>query len=236
MAITTMRQPEWIFTNPPVPHHDAMVTMNERVAAIKNNRASDLIWCLEHPSTYTVGTGVSAVASDTPPLTPTSHHPTIIATGRGGQTTWHGPGQRVCYVMMDIAARGLDAHDYVRTLLAWVAHALRHVGIETFVPDDKKKIGLWVATTPPNQQQIVANKICAIGVRLSPSRLNNQRQMVSSYGVAINVCPNLDNFNKIIPCGIDDNRYGVISVAALGNPATINDIDDALKLSWKEIW
>ncbi|MDI9314001.1 MAG: lipoyl(octanoyl) transferase LipB [Hydrotalea sp.] len=250
-----MNKIEWKISESPVDYNDAMAAMNQRVDAIKNGTAGDLIWCLEHPSTYTIGTGLpvadtapaenlkieTATTTNNAATTPT----TIIATGRGGQTTWHGPGQRVCYVIMDITARGLHAHDYVQRLLKWVQGALKIIGIETFLPDDKDKIGLWVPTAPnqnnwvaeqPTPQQIIANKICAIGVRLSPSRVNNHAKLVASHGVAVNICPDLRAFDRIIPCGISDSRYGVTSVRALHNPATMADVDKALKMAWDKIW
>ena len=236
-----MPTPEWIFSEQPVDYNDAMATMNERVLAIKNGTAGDAIWCLQHPSTYTAGTGDTASAGDNgdPQAMPPHQKATamtpapVIATGRGGQVTWHGPGQRVCYVMMDIAAHNLTAHDYVQRLLAWAGLALKNIGVETFVPDGKDKIGLWV---PSPQPPVIANKICAIGVRLSPSHLGGRARLVSSHGIAINLCPDLSHFKTIVPCGISDPRFGVTSVRALGNAATMGELDSSLQMAWKKIW
>ncbi len=273
------REIEWEVSQGLVPYQFAMDKMNDRVRAIKNDVAGDMVWCLEHASTYTAGTGANnevAVESNnqnnttahipqSPAPTLTTNTAEIINTGRGGQITWHGPGQRVCYVMMDLAAWDLNAHQFVQHLLLWGREALRLLGIQTFIPPDKDKIGLWVAaqatkgatggegnhdashTTTKNK---IADKICAIGVRLSPgaspapsnadkgSKSASQpikRKLVSSHGIAINLCPDLRAFDTIVPCGIADPRYGVTSIKQQGREVTLAQLDEALQLAWKSV-
>lgn len=272
---------EWEVSQGLVPYPFAMDKMNGRVQAIKNDMAGDMIWCLEHASTYTAGTGANnEVAVETsnpnniPAHIPPSPAPTaatntakVINTGRGGQITWHGPGQRVCYVMMDLAAWDLHAHQFVQYLLAWGQEALRLLDIQTFIPPDKDKIGLWVAAkaskdatgnvenheAAANSKNKIADKICAIGVRLSPGaspapahnaaakQIGEQaskqirRKLVSSHGIAINLCPDLRAFDAIVPCGITDPRYGVTSIQQQGRDITFAQLDEALQLAWKSV-
>ncbi len=266
------REIEWEVSQGLVHYPFAMDKMNDRVQAIKNDMAGDMIWCLEHAPTYTAGTGANnepAVESNNPnniptpsPAPSTINSTDIINTGRGGQITWHGPGQRVCYVMLDLAAWDLNAHQFVQYLLAWGQEALRLLGIQTFIPPDKDKIGLWVAAkgatgnvenheAAANSKNKIADKICAIGVRLSPgaspahnaapnqkSEQTNQqasRKLISSHGIAINLCPDLRAFDAIVPCGITDPRYGVTSIQQQGRDITFAQLDEALQLAWKSV-
>ena len=180
---------------------EAVAVMDERVAAIGAGAAEELIWLVEHPSLYTAGTSAAAVE-----LIDAGGLP-VFETGRGGRHTYHGPGQRVVYVMVDLDTRGRDLRVYVAALEAWVASALRPFGVEAFaVPG---RVGVWVET--PGGQA----KIAAIGVRV--------RRWVTFHGFAINVAPDLAHFDGIVPCGIRD--LAVTSLAALGVVADLATID-----------
>lgn len=181
----------------------AVATMEARVAAIRAGTTSELIWLVEHPPVYTAGT--SAVATDVLD----SRFP-VFATGRGGRHTYHGPGQRVAYVMLDLDARGRDIRRFVAALEAWVINALGEVGVAGYtVPG---RVGVWTRARDGEA------KIAAIGVRL--------RRWVSFHGVAINVAPDLGHFAGIVPCGLAD--AAVTSLAALGNAADTDALDCAL--------
>ena len=200
-----------------VPYEEALARMEARAAAIRAGTEGELVWLLEHPSLYTAGT--SARAED---LTAPGRFP-VFRTGRGGQWTYHGPGQRIAYVMLDLArAHGTvpprDVHAYVHALEEWVMRALARLGVAAERRDDR--IGLWVS------QGREEKKIAAIGVRLS--------RWVSSHGVAVNLAPDLAHFQGIVPCGI--REHGVTSLAALGRPATMEELDAALIEAWPEIF
>ena len=191
--------------------------MEARAAAIRAGTERELVWLLEHPSLYTAGT--SARAED---LTAPGQFP-VFRTGRGGQWTYHGPGQRIAYVMLDLArAHGTlpprDARAYVHALEEWVMRALARLGVAAERREDR--IGLWV------KDEGGEKKIAAIGVRLS--------RWVSSHGVAVNLAPDLAHYQGIVPCGI--REHGVTSLAALGRPATMEDLDAALLAAWPEIF
>jgi lipoyl(octanoyl) transferase len=200
-----------------VPYPDALARMEARVTAIRAGAEGELVWLLEHPSLYTAGT--SARAED---LTAPGGFP-VFRTGRGGQWTYHGPGQRIAYVMLDLArAHGTlpprDARAYVHALEEWVMRALARLGVAAERRGDR--IGLWVS------QGREEKKIAAIGVRLS--------RWVSSHGVAVNLAPDLAHYRGIVPCGI--REHGVTSLSALGRPATMEDLDAALMEAWPEIF
>ena len=200
--------------------------MESRVALIHAGRARELVWLVEHPPLYTAGT--SAQAAD---LIDAMGFP-VYPTGRGGQFTYHGPGQRVAYVMLDLRQRGEDLRAYVANLEEWVIRALARLG----VPAERRagRIGLWVSRprSPGGSLGLGAplaaqeDKIAAIGVRV--------RRWVSYHGIAINVAPDLSHYRGIVPCGI--REHGVTSLAALGNPAAMADLDEALMATFVEVF
>lgn len=201
---------DWAVSSSPVPYPLALTVMNERVTAIAEGRASELVWLLEHPPLYTAGT--SARAGD---LVQPGRF-SVYETGRGGQFTYHGPGQRVGYVMLDIRQRfGSDVRAFVMALEQWIIEALAVVGLKSGRREGRT--GVWVER-PPCAGGGDA-KIAALGVRVSRG--------VSLHGVSINVEPDLDHYAGIVPCGIRD--AGVTSLAALGVGATLSDVDVALR-------
>ncbi|MGE0254160.1 MAG: lipoyl(octanoyl) transferase LipB [Alphaproteobacteria bacterium] len=203
--------PEWRIETAPVDYAEAVSAMEARVAAIRAGTARELVWLLEHPALYTAGT--SARDAD---LLDAGGLP-VHRTGRGGQLTWHGPGQRVVYVMLDLARRGPDLRRYVRGLEGWTIAALAHLGVAGERRDGR--VGIWVARGGGRE-----DKIAAIGVRV--------RHWVSYHGIAINVAPDLRHYAGIVPCGIADARYGVTSLADLGVNAGMMALDDALRATF----
>lgn len=205
---------EWITSHEPVGFVDAENIMEQRVAAIRAGQADEAIWLLEHPPLYTAGT--SAKPEDL--LLPDRfevHH-----TKRGGQYTYHGPGQRVVYVMLDVGARGRDVRCFVRDLEAWVIAVLDNFGLRGEVRPGR--VGVWVnrpEKPPLPDGSPREDKIAAIGIRL--------RKWVSFHGISINVEPELSHFDGIVPCGIAG--HGVTSLVDLGLPVTMDDVDVALR-------
>jgi len=207
--------PEWRRDAAPVPYEEAVATMEARVAAIHAGTARELIWLVEHPPLYTAGT--SAVAAD---LLEPGRLP-VFKTGRGGQYTYHGPGQRVAYVMLDLTRpeRGQSRRDvgcHVWRLEEWMIRALARFGIAG--GRRAGRVGVWVARDPGHD-----DKIGAIGVRV--------RHWVTYHGLALNIDPDLGNYAGIVPCGISSKAsgHGVTSMAALGVKETIADVDTALR-------
>jgi lipoyl(octanoyl) transferase len=195
--------PEWCVEAGLTPYPQAVAAMEARVAAIHAGTAAERIWLVEHPPLYTAGT--SALPAD---LLRPDDFP-VYPTGRGGKHTYHGPGQRVAYVMLDLDARGRDIRRFVAGLEGWIITALASVGVAgRIIPG---KVGVWV-DSPRG-----AAKIAAIGVRV--------RRWVSYHGLAINVAPDLAHFGGIVPCGLAEP---VTSLAALGSDATLVDLDSAL--------
>jgi len=203
---------EWRTSPAPVPYEDAVGEMETRVAAIREGQAQELIWCLEHPPLYTTGTSADAAEILDAKGLP------VYKTGRGGRTTWHGPGQRVAYAMLDLKPRGGDVRGFVRDLEAWIIATLAQFGITGERRDGR--VGIWVAHNGKEE------KIAAIGVRV--------RRWVSYHGIAINVAPDLSHYDGIIPCGI--SNYGVTSLDALGIEATMADMDAALRRSFEDVF
>lgn len=187
----------------------ALTAMEARAAAIREGAAGELIWLLEHPPLYTAG--VSAKDAD---LLQPDRFP-VHRVGRGGQFTYHGPGQRVAYVMLDLRERGRDVRAFVRALEDWIIAALARFGVAAHT--DAERVGVW---TPRPGAAGCADKIAAIGVRLT--------RWVSYHGVAVNVAPDVSHFSGITPCGVSDARYGVTSLAALGVAADMATFDAAL--------
>ena len=208
---------EWLISDRTIPYPEAVATMEARVADIAAGRAPELVWLLEHPPLYTSGTsGKTADLLD--PRFPT------FQSGRGGQLTYHGPGQRVAYVMLDLKRRRPDVRAYVASLEEWIIRTLAAFNIRGERREDR--VGVWVAR--PDKGKGFEDKIAAIGVRL--------RRWVSFHGIAINVEPELDHFQGIVACGVTDPRYGVTSLADLGLTAAIPDVDIALRQAFGEVF
>jgi lipoyl(octanoyl) transferase len=199
------------------PYAATLTAMEARATAIANGQADEAVWLLEHPPLYTAGT--SARAQD---LTDPDRFP-VFQTGRGGQYTYHGPGQRVIYVMLDLRTRGRDVACFVRDLENWVIAALAEFGVRGAIRPGR--VGVWVdrPDRPPGRGGAMAeDKIAAIGIRL--------RRWVSFHGLAINVDPDLSHFDGIVPCGIRD--HGVTSLVDLGLPVGMADLDLALRATF----
>ncbi len=203
----------WRTSPGPVAYAEAVAAMEARVAAIRAGEARELVWLLEHPPLYTAGT--SARAADL--LDP--HALPVFATGRGGQYTYHGPGQRIAYVMLDLKARRrADVRAYVHGLEAWLIATLARFGVQGETRQDR--VGVWLAHAGAEA------KIAAIGVRV--------RRWVTYHGVSLNVCPDLDHYRGIVACGV--REHGVTSLAALGIDATMDDVDQALRDSFETVF
>ena len=208
---------EWLISDAPVPYPEAVAAMEARVADIAAHRASELVWLLEHPPLYTSGT--SGKASDLlEPRFP------LFATGRGGQLTYHGPGQRIAYVMLDLKQRRPDVRAYVASLEQWIIRTLLAFNVRGERREDR--VGVWVSR--PDKGKGFEDKIAAIGVRL--------RHWVSFHGISINVEPDLSHFDAIVPCGVTDPRYGVTSLVDLGHPVTTADVDLALRQAFADLF
>ena len=208
---------EWAATPGRVGYPDAVAAMESRAQAIAEGRARELVWLVEHPALYTAG--VSAKPGDL--LTPDRF--TVFKSERGGQFTYHGPGQRVAYVMLDLRERGRDVHAFVRALEAWVIGALAAFNVEGQIRPGR--VGVWVERRDPGQPPR-EDKIAAIGVKL--------RRWVSFHGISLNVEPDLDHFSGIVPCGISE--HGVTSLADLGLPAAMDEVDAALRASFQRVF
>ena len=209
---------EWIIADAPVPYPAALAAMEARAAAIRAGTAPEAIWLLEHPALYTAGTSADSADLIDPDRFP------VYPAGRGGQYTYHGPGQRIAYVMLDIAARGRDVRAFVREVEGWVIEALASFNVTGETRCDR--VGVWVARPdkPPLPDGTPReDKIAAIGLRL--------RRWVSFHGVSINVDPDLSHFDGIVPCGI--RGHGVTSLVDLGLPVTMTDLDVALRQSFE---
>ena len=208
---------EWLIADAPVPYLEAVAAMEARVAAIAARQAPEQVWLLEHPPLYTSGTS-SRDADLLDPRFP------LFATGRGGQLTYHGPGQRVAYVMLDLKRRRPDVRAYVAGLEEWIIRTLSAFNVRGERREDR--VGVWVKR--PDKGAGHEDKIAAIGVRL--------RRWVSFHGISINVEPDLTHFDSIVPCGVVDPRYGVTSLADLGLTLTTADVDIALRQAFGEVF
>ena len=219
--MSTLDNIEWRISEAPVDYLFAVQEMEQRVAQISGGDARELIWLLEHPSIYTAGSS----ARDEDLLDP-DRFP-VHRTGRGGQFTYHGPGQRIAYVMLDLNRRGRDVRGFVHDLENWVIATLAQFNVKGECCADR--IGIWVAEdaretdSPPNE-----DKIAAIGVRV--------RRWVTYHGLALNVEPDLGHFSGIVPCGIHGERFGVTSLVNLGLPVTMTDVDVALMDTFEAIF
>ena len=206
-----LRSPEWIVNEGLLPYPEAVAFMEERAEKIAAHEANELVWMVEHPPIYTAGT--SAKESD---LLDTRFP--VFATGRGGQYTYHGPGQRVGYVMLDLSRRKKDVRAFVHDLEEWLIETLASFNVKG--ERREGRVGIWVARGSRE------DKIAAIGVRV--------RHWVTFHGVSINVDPDLSHFDGIVPCGI--REYGVTSLADLGLPVTMADVDVAMKAAFKKVF
>ncbi|MCV2869618.1 lipoyl(octanoyl) transferase LipB [Defluviimonas sp. WL0002] len=220
MSDQSERRPmvEWIESRGLVPYEVALSEMERRVAAMHEGRAGEAIWLLEHPPLYTAGT--SARAKD---LIDPDRFPVHVA-GRGGQYTYHGPGQRVAYVMLDLNHRGRDVRAFVRQLEEWVIATLAEFNVVGEIREGR--VGVWVRRPEKGLNpdgSVKEDKIAAIGIKL--------RRWISFHGISINVEPDLGHFGGIVPCGISD--HGVTSLVDLGLPVTMADLDAALKKAFE---
>ena len=204
---------QWRISDRPVAYEAALAAMDGRVAAIAAGGAPEQVWLLEHPPLYTAGT--SARPQD---LLQPMRFPVHVA-GRGGQYTYHGPGQRVGYVMLDLRRRGGDVRAYVRNLEEWLIRALARFNVKG--ERREGRVGIWVAR--PGGRE---DKIAALGVRV--------RHWITFHGVSLNVEPDLSHFSGIVPCGI--REHGVTSLADLGLPVTMADVDVALRSAFEEVF
>ncbi|WP_374314630.1 lipoyl(octanoyl) transferase LipB [Dongia sp.] len=215
--MTKTSEVAWRISDLPVPYPEAVDFMEKRVAEIRAGEAPETIWLIEHPPLYTAGTSAKAGDLLSPDRFP------VYETGRGGQFTYHGPGQRVAYVMLDVKKRGADVRQFVRDLEEWVIRTLARFNVRA--ERREGRVGLWVADG--NRE----DKIAAIGIRL--------RHWVSFHGIAINVDPDLAHFSGIVPCGITESAatpYGVTSLAKLGQMVTMAELDIALKAAFDEVF
>ena len=204
---------EWRVAAAPVPYLDALAEMDRRVAAIRAGSEPELVWLLEHPPLYTAGT--SAKESD---LVAPGRFP-VYEAGRGGQYTYHGPGQRVGYVMLDLKARGGDVREFVHRLEEWMIGTLARFAVKG--ERREGRIGIWVDRGPDGRGGRREDKIGALGVRV--------RRGVTFHGISLNVDCDLSHFAGIVPCGISAPSYGVTSLADLGHVVTMAEVDMALE-------
>ncbi len=202
---------EWHVSDALIPYPDALARMEARVAEIAAGRAAEAVWLLEHPPLYTAGT--SARPSDLVD----ARFP-VFETGRGGQFTYHGPGQRVAYVMLDLKRRQQDLRRYVSALEAWLIGTLSAFNVTGERREDR--VGVWVRT--PGGEE----KIAAIGIRV--------RQWVTFHGISLNVDPDLSHFGGIVPCGV--REHGVTSLAALGRLVSLPEADSVMRVAFEEVF
>ncbi len=200
-----------------LPYPAALAVMDARTAAIAAGYAGELVWSLQHPPLYTAGTSANRTDVLRPWLP-------VFASGRGGQLTYHGPGQRVVYLMLDLRRRTADVRRYVTTLEEWIVRTLAAFDITG--ERREGRIGVWVRR--PEKGEGCEDKIAAIGIRI--------RRWVSLHGVSLNVDPDLSHFAGIVPCGIADPRYGVTSLAELGIHATMAEIDAVMRREFESLF
>lgn len=213
------RQPiEWRISDSLVAYPEALEFMEQRVADIRAGNAPECVWLLEHPPLYTAGT---SAADDE--LLDGKRFP-VYQTGRGGRYTYHGPGQRIAYVMLDLKLRGSDVRCYVHDLEEWAIQTLK--GFNVIGERRDGRVGIWVRNGAPANPATREEKIAAIGVRI--------RRWVSYHGIAINVEPNLEHFSGIVPCGIGE--YGVTSLWEQGVTAVMSDVDLQLRHSFETVF
>lgn len=213
-------QVEWTHIPGLAPYEQTLAAMEARVEAIHRGEAPEAIWLLEHPPLYTAGTSAKPADLVAPDRFP------VFPVGRGGQYTYHGPGQRVVYVMLDVAKRGRDVRCFVRDLEHWVIATLAEFNVTGHIRQGR--VGVWVERPekgPNADGSVREDKIAALGIKL--------RRWVSFHGISINVEPNLEHFSGIVPCGI--REHGVTSLVDLGLPVTMADLDSALMASFDRV-
>lgn len=203
----------WKRSAQPVPYPQAVAFMEQRVAEIRAGEAPETVWLLEHPPLYTAGTSAKSEDLRDPDRFP------VYQSGRGGQFTYHGPGQRVAYVMVNLRERGPDLRAYVCDLEGWAIDTLAHFGVTGERRDGR--VGIWVDRGGGRE-----DKIAAIGVRV--------RHWVTYHGIAINLSPNLEHFSGIVPCGIADSALGVTSLFDLGVTPSVEDLDQVLQQTFEQ--
>ena len=212
LNLDALLRPEWKVSDGPVPYPEAVAAMEARAAAIAEGMAGEQIWLLEHPPIYTAGTSANN-ADLLEPRFP------VFRTGRGGQYTYHGPGQRIGYVMLDLKRRKPDVRAFVFDLEQWLIETLAQFNVRG--ERREGRVGIWVARDGGRE-----DKIAALGVRI--------RRWVTFHGVALNVEPDLTHFSGIVPCGV--SRHGVTSLADLGLTATMADVDVALQQAFRKVF
>ncbi len=208
---------EWRVSDGPVGYEAAVAFMQARAAAIAAGRASELVWLIEHPPLYTAGT--SADRADILD----ARFP-VFESGRGGQLTYHGPGQRVAYAMLDLKRRGPDVRRYVATLEEWIIRTLAAFNVTA--ERREERIGVWVGR--PEKGEGCEDKIAAIGIRVT--------RWVTLHGMALNVEPDLSHFAGIVPCGVSGERYGVTSLTDLGIVASMPEVDMVLRREFEALF
>ena len=208
---------EWRVSNSLVPYEAAVDAMQARAAAIAAGKEPELVWLLEHPPLYTAGTSAK------PDELIEARFP-VFESGRGGQMTYHGPGQRVAYVMLDLKRRGPDVRRFVATLEEWIIRTLAAFNVRGERREDR--IGVWVRRSDKGEG--FEDKIAAIGIRVT--------QWVTLHGMALNVEPDLTHFSGIVPCGVSDQRYGVTSLADLGIPVSMPEVDMVLRREFEALF
>jgi lipoyl(octanoyl) transferase len=209
--------PEWRVSDSLVPYDEAVATMETRAAEIAAGRAAELVWLVEHPPLYTAGTSAN-------PADVIEARFPIYESGRGGQLTYHGPGQRVVYLMLDLKRRGPDVRRFVATLEDWIIHTLAAFNVRA--ERRENRIGVWVRR--PEKGEGCEDKIAAIGIRV--------KQWVTLHGIALNVDPDLSHFSGIVACGVSEKRYGVTSLADLGIPISMAEVDMGLRREFERLF
>ena len=207
---------EWAVAERPVGYEEAVARMEARAAAIAEGRAAEQVWLLEHPPLYTAGTSAHDADLVEPDRFP------VFRSGRGGQYTYHGPGQRVAYVILDLQSRRPDLRRFVAALEAWLIGTLASFGVRGERREDR--VGVWVRR--PEKGEGVEDKIAAIGIRV--------RRWVSFHGISLNVEPDLAHFTGIVPCGV--RRHGVTSLVDLGLPVGMDEADAALRSAFEDVF
>ena len=213
---------DWVVTEGLTDYASAVATMEARVAAIAEGRASELVWLVEHAPLYTAGTSAK------PQDLLDSRFP-VHEAGRGGQFTYHGPGQRVAYVMLDLNRRRKDVRAFVAALESWIVATLESFNVKGEVREDR--VGVWVRRPDKpggRTGEMAEDKIAAIGVRM--------RRWVSFHGISLNVEPDLSHFGGIVPCGIAESHLGVTSLVDLGLPVAMSDVDVARRGAFGEVF
>jgi len=207
-----MHEIEWKISDRPVPYEQALAEMEQRAAKIREESSPELVWLLEHPPLYTAGTSAKAEDLVDPDKFP------VFNAGRGGQYTYHGPGRRVAYVLLDLKKRNSDIRAFVQDMEAWVIDVLAQYQIKGEIREGR--VGVWI------QNGSREDKIAAIGVRV--------RKWVSFHGISINVEPDLSHYDGIVPCGISE--HGVTSLVNQGIPVTLPEFDIELRESFEKVF